>query len=324
MNALQQADLTARKIAIKVLPAGAKRTMLRRRRQLVNTFLQCRSLAGHCGTLPSFLIIGGQKCGTTDLYDRLVKHPQVHKAILKEIDYFQVHYSMGLAWYRSHFPNLEDEKPRLEEDALLNKGYDWYRPPAAAKHGSNGRPITGEASGYLSYPAAPYRIQALLPDVKLIALLRNPVNRAYSHFNHVRRLGIEPVETFEEALELELRRKRGDAPPDPPGKRYRLGERSYLSKGLYADQLEHWYRCFPREQVMVIQSEQFYRDTRATVLAVTEFLGLPEWEPEDYRGHKQFPYEPMKPETRRWLEDYYREANARLFELLGTDFGWPT
>lgn len=290
MNSRQLA-MDTRKLAVKVLPAPVKLGILHRRKHALDAVIKYRELTGGLGSFPDFLVIGGQKCGTTYLYDRLQEHPDVRSALAKEIDFFQVKYDKGPDWYRGHFR-------------------------AAHQNGAGeleAHPITGEASGYISYPEAPARIAAAMPDAKLIALLRNPVERAYSHFHHVRRLGIEQVESFDDALELDR---------SNDGSRYHFQRRTYLEKGLYAEQLEWWLDAFPSEQMLIFSSEQFYRDPTSVLKDVAAFLELTDWEPAEYTHHKQFSYPKMSDETRARLQEFYRQPNERLFHMLDVDYGW--
>ncbi|MFN8451844.1 MAG: sulfotransferase [Anaerolineae bacterium] len=125
---------------------------------------------------PQFAIIGGQKCGTTSLYAYLLQHPRV-VSLFKEVHFFDNNYYKGRRWYRAQFPLAGAPS----EDAL----------------------ITFDASPYyLFHPAAPQRVAALYPDMKLIALLRNPVDRAYSHYSHNRQSTAEKL-SFEDAIRAE-------------------------------------------------------------------------------------------------------------------------
>ena len=293
--------MNKRQIAVKVLPAPAKRQILRYRRRTLDAIVQYRIRTGRLGPLPSFLIIGFGKCGTTELYDRLVEHPSIHPSLRKEVNYFMHRHQEGVAWYRAHFavPNRKDTR----EPCLV-----------------------GEASpGYVLNPFAPQRMAELVPDVKLIVLLRDPVARAYSHFQHQRRLGMEPLETFEAALDAEPERLRGERQrvhSDPGYQGFAYYVDSYVNQGIYADYLPMWMNTFPRDQLLVVQSEKFYRETDATLRMITDYLEIPALPPTQGHRHKSFSYPPMKPETKARLQEFFAPHNERLFALLGTDFGW--
>src|SRR4051794_20653441 len=140
--------------------------------------------------MPTFLIIGGQRCGSTSLFSYLARHPAVGRSRGKEVHFFTLEYERGLAWYRSHFPT------RLTVASTRRRlGVDM---------------IAGEATPYyLFHPLAPYRVQAVLPEARLIAVLRDPVDRAYSHYQHEVALGVETL-GFAEAVEAESDRLDGE------------------------------------------------------------------------------------------------------------------
>lgn len=228
------------------------------------------------GALPDFVIIGGKKCGTTSLYHLLTQHPHVEPAASKELHYFDTLFDEGIEWYRRCFP-----APRWE----------------------NGRrTITGEATPYMTNQLAPERMAEVVPQARLISLLRNPVDRAHSDFQQVVRKGREP-RTFEEAIE---------------------GETSeYLSRGVYADQLLRWSKFFSEEQMLVLKSEDFFERPADTLRLVLDFLDLPGWEPEASEIRNRGAYtQKMDPTTRQRLEDYFEPHNRRLYEYVGVDFGW--
>jgi Sulfotransferase domain len=245
--------------------------------------------------LPDFLIIGAQKAGTTALYSYLRRHPQIGGPAWKEVSYFERHYGRGTAWYRGQFP---------------------FR--------SDGR-IAGEASpGYLFHPLAPVRVKETVPDAKLIVLLRNPVDRALSHYHHEVALGREPL-SFEDAIAAEPERTRGEEERlvrEPDYFSHAWWDYTYVARGRYAEQLERWFSVFPREQVLVLATEEMDAEPAQSYGRVLEFLGRPP------HGLASFPrvyrqsYGEMRPETRRRLAAEFAEPNARLCELLGRDFGW--
>jgi hypothetical protein len=155
----------------------------------------------------------------------------------------------------------------------------------------------------------------VVPQARLIALLRNPVERAYSDYQMVARKEREH-KTFEEAIGLE---EDGDLVAFDD-------DSEYLSRGVYIDQLLRWNEYFDREQLLVLKSEDFFENPQDTLQPVLEFLDLPEWEPKawtlHYRRNKGTYEEGMDPATRRRLEEYFEPHNRRLYDFLGTDFGW--
>lgn len=252
------------------------------------------------GALPDFLIIGAQKSGTTVLYRMLGPHPYVKRASQKEVHYFDHNFNKGLEWYRSHFS------------------------PQRLKNGQ--KIVTGEASPYyIAHSLAPERVARTVPQAKLIALLRNPVERAFSHYHFAVRKGREDL-SFEEALKVEEERlqehrerisaRQGYWPAIP-------GRNSYLARGVYVDQLQKWHEFFDKEQLLVLKSEDYFSDMTGTLKRVLNFLELPAWEPEVKPTINQGGYKKrMRPETRERLQEYFEPHNQRLYEYLGVDFGW--
>ncbi len=260
-----------------------------------------RILTGRMRLLPDFIIIGAQRSGTTSFYNYLVQHPCVVRASRKEIHFFDNAFGKGLNWYRAHFPT------RL---------YRHYVRRAQGKH-----LITGEASPYYIYhPQVPRRISEVAPDAKLIAFLRNPIDRAYSHYHLKVKLGFETL-SFEDAIEQEEERLRGEVEKmleDETYHSYNHHHFSYLAKGVYVDQLKMWLDFFPPEQMLIIQSENFYANRTAVLNKVVKFLGLPIWQPKEkvYRKLNTLAYPEMKPESRECLVEYFRPHNERLYQFL--------
>jgi hypothetical protein len=256
--------------------------------------------------LPDFVIIGAAKGGTTSLYRWLSEHPFVAPASQKEVHYFDYNSYRGLDWYRRHFP-LQRQRAEF-----------------AAEHG---RPfITGEASpSYMSHDWAPQRLARALPRAKLLATLRNPVDRAYSQFQMTRREEEEPLESFIEAVDAEEARLAPELARTSVDRRYNswpIGCWSYLLRSRYADQLERWLKLFPREQLHVLTLEQLASDPQHAMDRVHAFLGLPPHRYGDLKPLHTASYDPIGPEARAKLSAYFHPHNERLYELLGVDLGW--
>jgi hypothetical protein len=209
----------------------------------------------------------------------------------------------------------------------FDKGEGWYRsnfPPPSSENGQ--RVITGEASPYYLYhPLAAKRAAQVVPQARLIALLRNPVDRAYSDYNHRFRDGIETL-SFEEAIEAEEERISGEKERMLADEGYLSASHrrhSYLARGVYVDQIKEWHEHFARDQFLVLKSEDFFKDTGKIMQIVCNFLGLPDWDREGFgQGKNRRRYDPMSPAVREKLQDYFEPHNQRLYEYLGTDFGW--
>ncbi|SRR6266545_871190 len=249
--------------------------------------------------LPSFLVIGAKRGGSTSLYEYVIRHPDVAGCLLqKGSHYFDVNYSRGWSWYWSVFP--------------LDPGDST---------------ITGEASPYyLFHPLAPRRIAAALPNTRLIAVLRDPVDRAWSHYQYERRFGSEAL-PFQEALEREPERLDGEAERmvvDPGYSSFAYRHFSYLARGRYAEQLERVYAVVPPSRVLVLQSEALFADPGAEMARVWRFLDLRPYRLAEAPVFKAGRHAESMPElTRRWLERYFAAQNERLYRLPGIDFRWP-
>lgn len=257
-------------------------------------------------SLPDFLIIGAQKCGTTSLYSYLVQHAGIVAAERKEIQYFgnPVNRARGVTWYRRHFPTISSMK-FLEK----NLGYS---------------PITGEASPYMNKPHVPKLVHELLPNAKLIAILRNPVDRAFSQYHHHRKVpGWEPL-SFEEAIAQSPRKLPEEIMHDEW--RYHKTEfRGYITKGLYAEQLEGWYQYFSKDAIHILSGDEFFADPAKELKEVLQFLEMPDFRfdcsvPKNIGGYEA----KMSKGVRAHLEEIFRPHNRRLYELTGKNFGWPS
>jgi len=258
--------------------------------------------------LPDYLIAGGQRCGTTSLQRYLIEHPQVTPAgVMKGVHYFDTNdYHRGLDWYRSHFPTRRS----------LAKMADRV----------GGTVLTGESSPYyMFHPLAPDRIATDLPGVKIVVLLRDPVDRAYSQFLHESRRGYETLD-FESALEAEDGRLAGEAArmvADPSYDSFGLRHHSYMARGEYLSQVGHLTDLVGEDRLLVVSSEQMFGDPAATYHRVLRFLGLPEYTPAGFAAQNANVYmSPISDQIRGMLEDRFREPNKLLYDFVGEDFGW--
>jgi Sulfotransferase domain len=237
---------------------------------------------------PDFVILGAMRGGTTSLYRWMSTHPGVTPAFKKEVHYFDRDYERGERWYRAHFP--------LQ----------------SSTH------VTGEASPYmLFHPLAPERAARDLPaDTKLVVLLRDPVERAISHYWHNRELGLWETESLELAIELEPQRLAGTEA------RVRRGERvmehqafSYVARGEYAGQVRRWFDAVGRDRVLVVESEQLYVDAGAAN-ELLAWLGLPPHDspyPRAYGAERLDENEALVVR----LREHFEPHNQELFDLLG-------
>ncbi|MEG5135740.1 MULTISPECIES: tetratricopeptide repeat protein [unclassified Microcoleus] len=239
--------------------------------------------------VPKFIIIGSQRCGTTSLYTYLAEHPQILTPIKKEMDFFSWHFHRGIDWYLAHFP-------------LMPEGEEF---------------VTGEASpSYFDCREAPERFYSACPEAKLIVLLRNPVDRAISHFYRLRELNWEG-RSLDRAISDEIERLNQN--PE-----YIIGEEpgNYLARGRYIEFIKNWLAFFPPEQLLILKSEDFYGNVGETVQQVLAFLDLPEYQLSEYQNANPGVYQRVNESVRELLSDYFKPYNQELEEYLGRRFDW--
>lgn len=243
--------------------------------------------------LPTFLILGAQKCGTTSLTAMLRRHPEIRMSRPKELHYFdrQRH---DLAWYASQF------QPEPHHTA-------W-----------------GEATpSYIFLDSARRRVARDLPDARFIVMLRDPAKRAHSHFWHNHRLGVETTTNFEEALDLEPERTARGAT------RLTLKHFAYVGRSRYVEQLTAMEELVGRDRIHVALLDDLVTERVATLHAILEFLGvdasvaaaIPEVHKVPKRGHESVAdsYEPMAPATRERLINELTPSVRGLEKWLGRD-----
>ncbi|CAN5755263.1 hypothetical protein BH23ACT4_BH23ACT4_03000 [soil metagenome] len=268
--------------------------------------------------LPTFLIAGAMRCGTTSLNAYLREHPEISVGQPKEVHFFDQNYERGTDWYVQHFP------------------------------GSDASRAVGEATpSYLYFPEVAERIAATLPDVKILLLLRDPVDRAHSHYWHNRSVGREDLD-FARAIAAEpmrLERSRKDRA------RY-----SYLDRGRYGSQVENLMRFIPLERILVQTFDEMTSDPTTVYKRTCSFLGVSDdYTPEnlgqvtnafvEYRSPRlrdmtkglprrlrnavallnrrdSGPYEPMKQETAELIRSETEADNRAIVSLTGVEPPW--
>jgi hypothetical protein len=257
--------------------------------------------------VPDYLVIGVKRGGTTSLQQYLTAHPDVlGPRAAKASHYFDANYAKGWCWYRSHFPRQR-----------------WMDAQRAS-----GRPVVvGEASPYYCFhPLALDRIAARLPDVRMILVLRDPVERAWSHYAYEVARGNEDL-PFVDALDAEAVRiagaeeriRRGQVPDD---RHWRL--HAYLPRGHYADQIEAVHSRFDRDQLHVLVSEELFERPVEVMNGVFAFLGVSRIESGRFDAANANPKSDLDPALRARLAAYYAPHNERLYQLLGRRLPWTT
>ncbi|GAB4234754.1 MAG: hypothetical protein Kow0049_18840 [Stanieria sp.] len=250
--------------------------------------------AGKRGQEPKFVIIGSMRCGTTSLYEYLTFHPQFVPALKKEVKFFNFNFDAGKEWYLAHFPAIAE-----------GKNY-----------------VTGEGSpDHLYYPEVAPRILELFPDMKLIVMLRNPIDRSISQYYHWRKVGAE-FRSLKDAIadEIELIKKMSQ--PSFDGNLSRKGNSGCLLESVYIYFLEQWMSIIPKEKFLILKSEDFYQNTPATLNQVFDFIGLPNYQLKDYKTYNAGSYSDIDPEMHQLLAECFQPHNQRLEEFLGMKFDW--
>lgn len=252
--------------------------------------------------LPDLIIIGAQKSGTTSLHAALSQHPQFLKPYEKEVHFFDGgldpasdNYKKGQAWYRAHFP---------------------FRRNGSASKVFEASPL------YIFNPLVADRMFDLLPQVKIVAILRNPTERAISHYFHEKQRGYESLPIMEALLEEE--RRMGAAIQSKDYKNSSFIHHSYKSRGLYKEQLERFFKHFPQQQFLLLTSEDFFRDQNNILRQVTDFAGanssfqVIDARPRNVAKNK----EQVSAEVYDYLNKYFKPHNEALYELLGKEYNW--
>ncbi len=272
-----------------------------------------RKLTSRLRSLPDFIIIGAGRAGTTALYSYLIQHPSIAAALTdnnKPVDdfhFFEYMTSNNVQWYKSHFPILFS-KSNKHKNSL----------------------ITGEyTSTYMYHPDVPKRIFNLLPKIKLIVILRNPIDKAYSTY-HQQLLFGECITSFEETINAEFRRMNlnKDFPElnsnNPSFENYVAY--NIIRHGIYADYLETWLEIFNREQILILNSDDLKKSKKETLNHVFNFLNVSNYDitPSDNKAVRVTirKYPPINKDTRKKLIEFYKPHNQRLNTLLGTNFDW--
>ncbi|MFB2973606.1 sulfotransferase [Aerosakkonema sp. BLCC-F183] len=269
---------------------------------------------------PDFLIIGTQRGGTTSMYGYINQHPQVVPAQRKEVHFFDFNFHKGADWYREQFAKFAksvDRKTAQQDVVEVEKAENNF---------INGF-ITGEASPYyLFHPLVPQRVYDLFPEIKLIVLLRNPVARVISHYYHEVKLGFENL-SLEDAIAEEEFRLKGELEKILSRETYYSFNHqhyTYLSRGIYIEQIANWMSFFPKEQFLILKSEDFYNDPQAILHQVFEFLSLRPHKLNKYDKWNTADYdiEDVSEATHHQLKQYFQPYNRKLSEYLGRNFDW--
>lgn len=262
-------------------------------------------MTSYARPLPTFVIIGAAKAGTTSLLAYLAEYPDVGVAIRKEVRYFDFNHGEGAGWYRAHFPSI----------------VFWLRVRARAGHW----PAIGESTPfYLGDPRVPARLRALNPRMKLIVLLREPSVRSYSHYEHSVRQREEDLPFLDALaaegarLEPERRALREDA-GFVPLNTFRQG---YLEGSRYGEHVARWLSEFPRPQLLIVFAEDLFEDPAAVCAEVAAFLGVHATALDEYPRRNSAEYASPPPEWLDRVREELRDDTQALEELLGRRPPW--
>jgi hypothetical protein len=254
--------------------------------------------------LPDYIVIGAQKSGSSTLYAQLRSHPANVRAEIKECHFFDTpRPDHSAARYRRHFP---------------------LRAHKALRRTVVGGAVTGEATpSYLFHPLVPARMQAAVPQVKLIAVLREPIGRAISHYAMARRNGLEPLD-FADAIRAEDDRLAPEwdrlARGEEPTRGFRV--HSYAARGRYAEQLARYLEHFDRDQILVLTSDALRHDLHATLERCRRHIGMPDvgWRMEERHVNVGTKKPEVTAEDLAFLRERFADSNARLADEWGIDF----
>ena len=253
--------------------------------------------------LPDFVIFGASKSGTTSLYDYLGAHPLVVPCRAKELHFADRPHNAarGQRWYRSWFP-LRSTLARVGR----SQGADRAR--------------CGEATpAYLAVSGSAARLRAVVPDVALVALLREPGERAWSHYRMRERDGADAA-GFLAAIEAEAAEL---ADGWVPLRDRRALQHGLLRQGHYAEELAEWYDCFTADQILLVRSEDLFTEPARTYGVICRHLGLPDAALPTFPVANAGRRSDLPSSARGWLDAHFAEPNARLAELTRGAIHWP-
>lgn len=262
------------------------------------------AITGPTRVLPDFLIIGAKRCGTTSLFSHLPEHPSISKSHHDNMGFFNDNFHLGVNWYKSFFPTIS-HKIKIQKQYGKFLAFD----------------VT---TRYMESKTTAENIKKTKPDMKIIIMLRNPVDRAYSQFNVSVKEKAERLD-FEKAISEEISRLNYELDESQrKSLEFSISDRHYIKKGLYAKQLKPWFDIFSKENILVLSTEEFKRNGREIYKEIFSFLDIPDFKINGKEMMEKGDYLPMKVNTRKILLDFFREHNEELFELIGKKFEWDT
>ena len=253
--------------------------------------------------LPDFVIIGAKRCGTTSLFSYLPEHPSIAKSHHDNMGFFNDNFHLGVNWYKSFFPTVSQKK-KIEKQYGKFLAFD----------------VT---TRYMENRTTAENIKKIKPDIKIIVMLRNPIDRAYSQYNITVKEKTEKLD-FEQAIIEEMNRlNMGISEEFRDGLlEFPKENRHYIKKSLYALQLKSWFDIFPKENILVLSTEEFRENEENVYRKIFEFLDIPEIQIKDRDHMEKGEYSPMNEKTRQKLREFFKKHNMELFKLIGEKFEW--
>jgi hypothetical protein len=249
-------------------------------------------------TLPNFLVIGVKRCGTTTLFEQLSEHPCIEKSAHDNLGFFNNNFELGLNWYKSHFTTNFKKKQIIKKYGKFAT-YD----------------VT---SSYIQYEKTATNISKTLPNIKLILILRNPTSRAYSEYNQ-NIIDEDESRGFEKLIKEEILQMENE---QNNKLKFSLDKINLIKKGIYINQILPWLEIFPKNQILIISTEEFGNKTNETYNKIFKFLELPKYEIRNKQRYRKGNYKKMSNETRELLDHFYEKYNNELFQKIGQKFEW--
>jgi len=259
--------------------------------------LRLGSLTGAIRSHPNFLIVGAQKGGTSSLFKYIIQHPDIEGSWKKEVHFFCRNFSKGENWYKGFFP---------------------------LKVFSRNKTLGECTPYYLFHPFVARRVKSMYPKMKIIMVLREPISRAYSHYNMRVKWGDE-TNSFREAIikeeeRLDLNLINLENPDFISSNHVNY---SYLSRGKYIEQIENWKKYFPMKQMLILFSDDLYKNPRKTMDQVYDFIGVKSYDSDKFKTVNQGLYKTRISELDKgYLREYFSQYNDRLFKFLGKENIW--
>ena len=254
--------------------------------------------------VPDFFVVGSSRTGKTTLLNYLTQHPNIIRSYRIETSYFDINYKHGINWYKSNFPT----KSKINSLKLSTK-MDVHIGESIHMHSS----------------FVPERIHQIIPNPKIIFLVRNPIDRAYSYYQKSVEIGSETL-SFLEALQEEENRINDDQKKFNLTPEYYENFRQwylYKTNGKYIELLKNWINFFPKNNMLFLKSEDFFKNSKLVVNQVCDFLQINHIEnlkTKDFLQNQQSSN--VEKSTRKILEEYYEPFNLELYEFIGKNLNW--